>query len=123
MKNNTNLEKEKCLLFENLIKKDKEIEELKIKISRFPFELEEGEKLMSVIFKSTDQKINLSVICKNTDKFNKIEGKIYEKKEYFDYSILATFFTVKGRIVNKYQTLEENQILDNDIIILNIKDD
>ena len=78
---------------------------------------------MSVIFTSTDQKIHLSVICKNTDKFNKIEGKIYENKEYFEYSILSTFFTVKGHIVNKYQTIEENQIHDNDIIILNIKDD
>ena len=36
---------------------------------------------MSVIFTSTD----------NTDKFNTIEGKIYEKKEYSGYSILANF--------------------------------
>ena len=78
---------------------------------------------MSVIFQSIDQKIHLSVICKNTDKFNKIEGKIYEKKEYFQYSMLDTFFTVKGNLVNKYQTIEENKIHDNDIIFLNIKDE
>ena len=120
--NFSNLDRDK-LSIESLIKKDLEIEELKKRLSRFPCELKEGEKLMSIIFLSTDQKIHLSVICKNTDKFNKIEGKIYEKKEFFQYSMLATFFTVKGYIVNKYQTIEENKINDNDIIMLNIKDE
>ena len=83
IKSNSNLEKEKLSL-ESLIKKDKEIEELKIKLSRFPFELNEREKLMSVIFQSTDQNIHLSVICKNTDKFNKIEVKYMKRKNILD---------------------------------------
>ena len=110
-------------MFESLIKKDKEIEELKIKLSRFlPYKLSEGEKLMSVIFQSIDQKMHISIICKNTDKFNKIESKIYEKEDYYQYSELDTFFTVKGKKINKYRTFEENGIHDNDVIFLNIND-
>ena len=52
---------------------------------------------MSVIFQSTDFKMHISVICKNTDRFSKIEGKIYEKKEYEKYSESDTFFTVNGK--------------------------
>ena len=64
-------------MLETLIKKDKEIEELKKQLSRFlPYKLSEGEKLMSVIFQSTDQKMHISIICKITDKFIKIENEV-----------------------------------------------
>ena len=106
-----------------MFKKNKEIEELKRILSRFPFVLNEGEKLMSVIFQSTDFKMHISVICKNTDKFSKIESQIYEKKEFEEYSELNTVFTVKGKKVNKYRTFDENKIFDNDIIVLNVLND
>ena len=38
---------------------------------------------MSVIFQSIDQKMHISIICKNTDKFTKIENEIYEKEDFF----------------------------------------
>jgi chromosome segregation ATPase len=56
-----------------IMEKDKEIKDLKLKLSRYPFELMEGEKLMVVIIRSTYQKIDFAVIYKNTDKFHKIE--------------------------------------------------
>ena len=67
-------EKENILEFKNkllneILKRDREIEKLKLKLSRFPFELDEGEKLISVILTSVDQKILHSIICKNTSKF------------------------------------------------------
>ena len=37
-------------LFNALLNKDKEIEELKLKLSRYPFELKDGEKLMTINF-------------------------------------------------------------------------
>ena len=43
------------LLLNNLLEKDKEIKELKIKLSRYPFDLGEGEELMTVNFQSVDQ--------------------------------------------------------------------
>ena len=101
------------------LEREKEIKELKTKLSRFPFELNEGEKLISVIFKSIDQRM-YSVICKNTDKFFIIESKLYEyNKEYSENEIN---FIANGNKINKYKSLEENNIHNNDIIIINIID-
>ena len=101
-----------------IFERDKEIKDLKVKLSWFPFELKEGERLLSIIFNSVDQKIQYSIICKNTDKFNKIESKLYEY--YYEYSESENYFTVNGSKINKFKTLEENKIHDNDIIILKI---
>ena len=107
-------------LLQSIIKKDKIIEDLRAKLSRFPFELSEGEKLISIIFTSTDQKIHYSIICKNTDIFYSLELKLYQR--YNELSELENYFTVNGRRVNKTKNLEFNKIKDNDVIILNTLD-
>ena len=107
-------------LIYSVLKKDKEIEDLKTKLARFPFQLLQGEKLMSIIIASFDDKIFCPIICKNTDIFCNIEVKLYQK--YTDYSENENVFTVKGRKINKYKNLDYNQINDNDIITLNIID-
>ena len=107
-------------LLQSIIKKDKIIEDLRLKLSRFPFELSEGEKLISIIFTSTDQKIHYSIICKNTDIFYNLELKLYQK--YTELSEVENYFTVNGRRVNKTKNLEFNKIKDNDVIILNTLD-
>ena len=111
-----NESKEKFL--EAIMEKDKEIKELKLKLSRYPFELMEGEKIMAIILTSVDQKIHYSIICKNKEKFNIIENKFYEA--YPDYIETENFFTLNGKKINKYKTLEENNIKNNDIILLNV---
>ena len=111
-----NESKEKFL--EAIMEKDKEIKELKLKLSRYPFELMEGEKIMAIILTSVDQKIHCSIICKNKEKFNIIENKFYEA--YPDYIETENFFTLNGKKINKYKTLEENNIKNNDIILLNV---
>ena len=94
-----------------------EIKDLKIKLSRYPYDLSEGEELMSVIITSSDQKIHQSIICKNTEKFSRIEEILYkEAPDYIDSNI---YFCVKGNIVNRLKTLKENNIHNSDIIILN----
>lgn len=107
-------------LLQSIIKKDKIIEDLRLKLSRFPFELSEGEKLISIIFTSTDQKIHYSIICKNTDIFYNLELKLYQK--YNELSEVENYFTVNGSRVNKTKNLEFNKIKDNDVIILNTLD-
>ena len=103
-----------------IMEKDKEIKDLKLKLSRYPFELMEGERLMVVIIRSNDQKIDYAFICKNSDKFRKIEEQLYDiYSEYADYEV---FFTFNGTKINKNKTLEENNIKNNDIIILNVFD-
>ena len=95
----------------------KKIDELKEILARYPFKLLKGEKLISVIFKSVDQKIHFSVICKNTEKFIKLEEKLYN--DYPEYADLDNFFIVNGKVISKFKSLEENNIKNSDIIIVN----
>ena len=82
-----------------------------------PYILDKNEKLMTIIFISSDQKIHYSFICKNTDKFNKIENLLYEK--YPEYEESENYFTVNGNKIIKSKTIEQNKINNSDIIILN----
>ena len=94
--------------------KDKKIKELETKLSRFPFTLEEGEELMSIMFVSSEQKLYYSTICKNTDGFRKIEEELYKKfPQYFENDIT---FRLNGKKINRFKTLGENGIKNNDII-------
>ena len=100
-----------------IVEKEKNINILETKLKRFPFELNKEEKLMSVIFTTLDQKFYYSIICKNNDRFNTIENKLYEA--FSEYSGTDNFFIVNGSRINEMKTLEENKIKNNDIIILN----
>ena len=109
--------KNKKTVLEALIKKDEEIENLKKKLTRFPFILEEGEKLMRINITNTDFNIqNYSIICKNTDKFNQIENKIYD--EFTELKDIQTYFIFNGKVIEKYKSLEENGIGDNEVIVM-----
>ena len=107
---NTNINKDKM---------NELLEEIRIKdkiISNFPFKLSEGEKLLSVIFISLDQKIHYSTICKSYDKFSKIENMFFDA--YPEYSHSENDFFVNGNKINKYKSLDFNKIKNNDIITL-----
>jgi hypothetical protein len=109
--------KNKVPALEALIKKDLEIEDLKKKLSRFPFILEEGESLMHINIVNNDYNIqNFSIICKNSDVFNQLENKLYE--EYPMLKDIPNYFIFNGQIIQKYKSLQENGIKDNDIIIM-----
>ena len=101
-------------LLKKLEIKENEIKQLK---QIMPYELKNGEKLMPIIFTSTDQKIHCAFICKNTDKFNLIENLLYEV--YPEYQENENFFTVNGNRVNKSKTMEQNNIKPSSIILLN----
>ena len=118
-KESTNISETKETLYQKILQKDDEINELKKKLERFPFELKENEKLMTVNFMSVDQKIkNYSIICKNTDRFNKVENQLYEDNK--DFYETENYFTVNGSKVHKNKTLDENNIHNNDIVLLEI---
>ena len=117
-KNRNELKNDSKESLQLILEKDKEIKELKTELSRFPFKLKEGEKLISIIFTSIDQKIHYPLICKNTDKFNTIENELYEV--YPEYSETENFFTFNGNKIIKSKNLEYNKIKNGSIIILNI---
>ena len=99
---------------------NEKIDELNAKLKRYPFSLEEGEKIMTIVFTSVNQKINYSMICKNTDTINKLEEKLYE--EYPNLSESENYFLCKGKVLNKFQSFEKNHIKNGDIILLNQND-
>ena len=98
-------------LKERLESKEKELNEIKLKI---PFELNEEEKLMNIIFKSVEEDIIYPIICKNTDKFDKLEKLLYT--EYPEYKESQFYFN--GNKINKFKTLNDSKILNHDIIII-----
>ena len=97
-----------------------EINNLNKKLKRYPINLEENEKLISIIFSSVDQNTHYSLICKNTDTINRIEEQLY--KEYPKYTETENYFLCKGTILNKFQTFDMNNIKNGDVIILNQKE-
>jgi hypothetical protein len=116
---NENYNKDKIIeLFEEIRLKDKEIRALQEQKSRFPFELLEGEKIMSIIINSEDENIQYSIICKSKDIFNKIEEIFYEQYAEYRDTREANLFTLNGKAINKYKSLEENKIENHSIIIL-----
>ena len=99
----------------------KKIEDLTEKINRYPFILEKDETMLSIIFMSVSQKVNYSMICKNTDTINKLESELY--KEYPELSETENYFLCKGTIMNKFIKFKEFNIKNGDVIILNQKKD
>ena len=109
-------------LYESVFEKEKEIKELKLKLSRYPLLLNDGDILMSLIFTSADQVIHRSVICKNNELFSSVENRLYDDG-FPEYKESENFFTFNGLKINKNKTLEENNIKNSDVIILNVIDD
>ena len=87
-------------LQDEIIKLFKKIDDLNTKLKRYPFILENNEKLISVLITSTNQKINCSMICKNTFTMNDLEKELY--REYPEISETENFFICKGNIINRY---------------------
>ena len=116
---NDNYNKDRIIeLFEEIRLKDKEIKFLQQQKSRYPFELLEGEKIMSIIISSEDENIQHSIICKNKDIFNKIEDIFYEKYAEYRNTKETNIFKLNGKKIDRYKTLEENKIENHSIIIL-----
>ena len=108
--NNFNIQIKTNELYEKIL-------DLQEKLKRFPFILEKNEKLMSIIFASVDQKIHYSIVCKNTDKINKLEEELY--REYPQFSETDNYFMCKGKVLNKFHSFEKNNIKNGDVIIVN----
>ena len=96
----------------------KRIDDLNAKLKRYPFILEEGEKIMSIIFTSVEQNLNYSMICKNTDTINQLESKLYQ--EYSKLDRAHYYFICNGNVLNKFEKLEKLKIKNGDIIVLNV---
>ena len=104
---------------DEIVRLYKKIEELNEQIKRYPFTLEKGEKILSVIFMSISQKVNYSMFCKNTDSIYKLEGELY--KAFPELAETNNYFLCKGTVVNRFKKFEDLKFKNGDIIIINQK--
>ena len=73
--------------------------------------------MYSIKFTSIDQKINnYSIICKNTDKFVRLEEQLYE--DFPEYKDKETYFIKNGDKIKRFKSIDENNIKKNDILML-----
>lgn len=115
-----NLSKEKDEMLLSLMKKleDKE-NQMKILKSTLPFELKDGEELLTIIFSTENEEIYYSLICKDNEKFKNVENRFYEI--YPQYENDENYFTFNGTKITKSKTLKENGIKCSNIIMINNK--
>ena len=105
--------KEKEIYYNKL---DKENINLKNQISRYPFTLKENEYIILLIIMTKDEKIIFPLICKNTDKFHKIQEIFF--KEFPEYSQKKGNFYIKNNnLLSSDESLEKYKIKTYDIII------
>ena len=107
--------KKKKLLLDKFKFYENNINELKL---NFDVLLKSEGKIFSVNFISLDETVHYSVICKNKDKFSKIESMLYDK--YPEYKDANKYFVVNGQKIDISKNLDENGIKNGDIIILKI---
>ena len=100
-------------LFEKLEKKENEIKELK---QILPFEYTKEEQIFTVNFLAPNDNIHYSMICKNTDKFQRLEMAFYDK--FPEYKKYNNIFLINNKTIDKSNNLEANKIGDNDIIVI-----
>ena len=89
--------------------------ELTKEIKKSHFDLNENEKLMSIIISTEDKNTLYSIICKNTDKFIKIKEKFF--KTFPKFGKLDNLFYLNGNEIIESKTLDENGIKNSDLII------
>jgi len=111
----TKIIKEKEEIIKNQNIKIKELEE---KINNINSNSHKQDNLISIIIQSDDENILCSFICNDSDIFLDIEKKIYNK--YPNYNKKNNIFISNDRKIDKNNSLKENNIKDNDIIILKL---
>ena len=82
-----------------------------------------GEKIMSVNFVSMGFQdiFNYSLVCKNTDLFVKLEQIL--NNDFPKLKDMDTYFSVNSRKIQRFKTIDENKIVNNDIINIFVIED
>ena len=100
-----------------LKEKDKEINDLKNKISKGNIkQYVDYNDIMVVNFISGDGKINEGIKCLPTETFAEVEEKLYQI--YDEYRETNNIFLAKGNIIKRFKKMSENNIKNGDKIQL-----
>ena len=95
-----------------------QIKKLNIKINN-PNVKVDIHDIVTILFKSIDQKVEAAFSSPKSDLFVRLEEKLYD--EYPDFRDLDNInFTVNGKKIRRFRSLQENNLKNNDKILLNI---
>jgi len=108
------LEKTKIDLNENLLQLKKILKTKDNEIIKLKEKLNQNNLILNII--SFDESINVSLLVKKTDSLTNIEEEIYNK--YPEYRNINNYFKINNQKINKYKSLEENNIKEGSIITL-----
>ena len=113
-----NLQNENNNLKTQLIIKDNEINQLKLKIKNNKKEDEyvNINDIMVVNFISTDNSVHCGIKCMPSYTFAKVEEELYQF--YDNLRNTNNAFIVKGRSILRFKTIKENNIHNGDIVQL-----
>ena len=89
-----------------------------LKLDNKKIEYIRKDDILTIHFKSIDQKVDMPFTCQKNDIFVRIEEILYN--EYPEFKDLNTYFTVNGNIIKRFRSMQENSIKNNDKILLNI---
>ena len=76
--------------------------------------------IISVLFNSTDGRINYAITCKKAEIFSNVEKKLIDK--FPEYKNKKLFYIQSGKVIDKEKSLEENKIIPGFAIIANTED-
>ena len=91
-----------------------------LKINRSTQNIKFGlNEIVTILFKSIDQKVDVAYSSPKSDLFVRLEEKLYD--EYPEFRDLDNiYFTVNGKKIRRFRSLQENNLKNNDKILLNI---
>ena len=111
-------DKEELLI--SLMNKDNELNKLKSELNQIksvlPFDLKEGESILPLIFVAGDLSVHYALICKDSEKFNQVENRLYEI--FPEYSEIENYFFANGAKINRFKTLKENRLKYSNIVMM-----
>ena len=97
---------------------NKQIKKLKLKINNPNVKVDIND-IVTVLFRSLDQKVDVAYSSPKSDLFVRLEEKLYD--EYPEFRDLDNiYFTVNGKKIRRFRSLQENNLKNNDKILLNI---
>ena len=100
----------------------KEINDLKLKLSKYEYDVEVNMHDMIVInFNSEDGRMRYAMQCLKTETFAQVEEKLY--KIYEEYKNTNNKFISNGRNILRFKTVEENNIRNEDTVQLQVNED
>ena len=96
-----------------IIQKDKEINELKLKI---PNEYVKMKNIMVINFLSTDQNIRCGIPCLADDTIAEVEEKLYQ--QFNEFRNTNNILLFGGNIILRFKKVRENNIHNGDTILI-----